>query len=158
MNLAKRLTELPPSLRWWLGAARTKALYRHAFGAIGRGTVIVSPRQLKGVENIFIGAGVAIYAGAWLQCEPDGGPIRIGDGTYLGHDVHVHAIDPVSIGSRCVLADGVFVASTDHDRDERSHSSGTGPISIGDGVFIGQRAMVLGGVSIGCLLYTSRCV
>ena len=35
MNLAKKLTEAPPSLRWHLGALRTRALYRRAFGHLG---------------------------------------------------------------------------------------------------------------------------
>lgn len=149
MKLAKRLTEAPPSVRWHVGALLTNTLYRRAFGHLGRNTVIVAPRQLKGVENIFLGDDIAVYAGGWLQCERGGGPIRIGDRTYLGHDVHVHAIDPVTIGSACVLADGVFVASTDHARDNRHDAVGTGPITIGDRVFLGQRAVVLGGVRIG---------
>ena len=149
MNLARRLTEAPPSIRWYLGALRTKALYRHAFGYLGSGSVIVSPRVLRGVENIYLGDGVAVYPGGWLQCEPGGGPLRVGDRTYLGHDVHLHAIDPVTIGTDCVLADGVFIASTDHQPGDRSASAGTGPVTIGDRVFLGQRAIVLGGVTIG---------
>jgi len=149
MNLARVLTEAPPSLRWHLGALRTDALYRRAFGHLGAGTVIVSPRILRGVANIHLGDGVAVYPGAWLQCEPGGGPLRIGDRTYLGHDVHLHAIDPVTVGTDCVLADGVFIASTDHQRGDRARSAATGPIVIGDRVFLGQRAIVLGGVTIG---------
>lgn len=149
MNLARRLTEAPPSIRWRIGAVLTKLLYRRAFARIGRGTVIVQPRQLRGVDRISLGDEVAVYAGAWLQCESGGGPIRIGDRTYLGNDVHIHSIDPITIGTGCVLADGVFVATTDHARSERGDTHGTGPITIGDGVFLGQRVIVLGGVTIG---------
>ena len=81
--------------------------------------------------------------------EPGGGPRSVGDRTYLGHDVHIHAFDPVTIGSDCVVADGVFVGSSDHDRDNRHQVHGTGPITIGDRVFLGQRSVVLGGVKIG---------
>ncbi len=149
MDVARRLTEAPPSIRWRIGALATALLYRRAFAQIGPGSVIVAPRQLKGVDRISLGAGVAVYGGAWLQCETGGGPIEIGDRTYLGHDVHVHAIDPITIGSDCVLADGVFVATTDHGRDRRDQTHGTGPITIGDRVFCGQRAIILGGVTIG---------
>ncbi len=149
MNLATRLTEAPPSIRWHLGALRTAALYRRAFGHIGAGSVIVDPRRLSGVENIFVGDGVAVYGGCWLQCEPGGGPIRIGDATYLGHDVHLHAIDPITIGRRCFLVDGVYIGSADHARTDRSQAVPSGPVTIGDDVFIGQRAIVLGGVTIG---------
>jgi acetyltransferase-like isoleucine patch superfamily enzyme len=149
VNLARRLVEAPGSLRWHAARVRTTALYRPAFAGVGAGTVIVRPHQLRGVDRITIGRDCAIYDGAWLAVEKGGGPLTIGDGTYLGHAVHVHAIDPVAIGSRCVLADGVYVTSTDHDRTHRHLTHGTGPVTIGDDVFLGQRAVVLGGVTIG---------
>lgn len=149
MTMARRLVELGPSVLWHVGALRSRTLYARAFGALGSGSVIVSPRLLRGVDRIHIGRGCAIYPGVWLQVEVGGGPLTIGDDIYLGHDVHLHAVDPVTIGDRCVLADGVFIASTDHARGDRSATHGTGPIVIGDDVFIGQRAVVLGGVTIG---------
>lgn len=149
MTLPRRLTQARAGLRWHAGRVTTQLLYRHAFGSIGDGTVIVRPHRLQGVERIHLGAGCSVFEGAWLASEPGGGDLRIGDRTYLGHGVHVHALDPVTIGSGCVLADGVLVGSSDHDRDDRHQVHGTGPIVIGDRVFIGQRAVVLGGVTIG---------
>ncbi|GAA1916868.1 acyltransferase [Nocardioides hwasunensis] len=149
MTLQRRLIEARPGLRWRVGRVVTELLYRSAFGSIGAGTVIVRPHKLQGVERIHLGAGCSVFEGAWLASEPDGGELRIGDHTYLGHDVHLHAYDSVTIGSGCVIADGVFVGSSDHDRDDRHRVHGTGPISIGDRVFLGQRSVVLGGVSIG---------
>jgi len=149
MRWAQRVVEAGPALRWHLGRARTAVLYRRAFASLGDGTVIVAPRVLRGTDRIHIGARCAVYPGAWLQCEDGGGPLTIGDDVYLGHDVHLHAEDPVTVGDRSVLADGVFVGSTDHARADRSATAGTGAITIGADVFIGQRAVVLGGVSIG---------
>ena len=149
MNLARTLVEAPRSLRWHVARATTRALYHRAFGAVGPRSVIVRPHQLQGVDRIRIGADCAIFDGAWLAVEPGGGPLIIGDRTYLGHGVHLHAIDPVTIGSGCVLADGVYVTSTDHDRVDRHRTHGTGPVTIGDNVFLGQRVVVLGGVTIG---------
>lgn len=149
MTLTRGLTQARPGLRWRVGRVATSLLYRRAFGSIGAGTVIVRPHKLQGVERIHLGVGCSVFEGAWLASEPGGGELRIGDHTYLGHDVHVHALDPVTIGSGCVLADGVFIGSSDHDRDDRHQVHGTGPITIGDRVFIGQRAVVLGGVRIG---------
>lgn len=149
MTLARRLVESGPSVRWHVGAVRSRLLYARVFGSFGEGSVIVAPRQLRGTASIHVGARCAVYAGAWLQVEDGGGPLSIGDDTYLGHDVHLHAADPVTIGARCVLADGVFVASTDHGRGDRAQTHGTGAITVGDDVFIGQRAIVLGGVTIG---------
>ncbi|MEI2819309.1 MAG: DapH/DapD/GlmU-related protein [Marmoricola sp.] len=126
-------------------------LLRRAFANIGANTVIVRPRTLRGVAQISLGADCSIFEGAWLQCgvKPGSQTSMIGDRTYLGHDVHVHSIDPVHIGSDCVLADYELVTSTDHDGVERKVTHGTGAVMIGDRVFIGQGATVLGGVTIG---------
>lgn len=149
MTLARRLTEFPPSARWQLGRLATAVLYRRSFATLGARTVIVAPRVLRGVERIHLGDEIAVYPGAWLQSEVGAGDIYIGDQSYLGHDVHIHAGADIAIGRRCVLADGVFVATTDHERVDRSATGATRPIVIGDDVFIGQRAVVLGGVTIG---------
>lgn len=149
MKLARRLVEAPRALRWHVARAKTGLLYRAAFGEMGPRTVIVRPHQLRGVDRIRIGADCAIFEGAWLAVEEGGGPLTIGERTYLGHGVHLHSIDPVTIGSGCVLADGVYVTSTDHDRLDRHRTHGTGPVTIGDDVFLGQRVVVLGGVTIG---------
>ncbi len=149
MTLTRRLAELRPGLRWRSGQAVTRLLYSRAFGSVGEGTVIVRPHKLQGVERIHLGSGCSVFEGAWLASEPGGGDLRIGDRTYLGHGVHLHALDPVTIGSDCVLADGVFVGSSDHDREDRHQVHGSGPITIGDRVFLGQRSVVLGGVTIG---------
>lgn len=146
-TLARRVVESPPGLRWHLARVRGP-LYRRAFGSFGPGTVVVRPRVLRGVGRIHLGSGCAVNPGVWLQTEGDG-TIEIGDGAYLGHDVHLHAIDPVRVGAGAVLADGVFIASADHERTDRAAVRGTGPVVIGDAVFIGQRAVVLGGVTIG---------
>ena len=149
MTIMQRLAESRPSLRWRVGRLTTDLLYRRAFGSIGANTVIVRPHKLQGVERIHLGSGSSVFEGAWLASEPGGGELRIGDRTYLGHDVHLHALDPVTIGSGCVIADGVFVGSSDHDREDRHRVRGTGAITIGDRVFLGQRSVVLGGVTIG---------
>ncbi|PKW27080.1 acyltransferase [Phycicoccus duodecadis] len=148
MSLARRLVESAPGLRWHLSRARTP-LYRCTFAAFGEGSVIVRPHILRGVDRIHVGANCAVYEGVWLQVEAGGGPLTIGDDTYLGHGVHLHAHDPVTIGRGVMLADGVFVGTADHGAHDRSAVHSTGPVSIGDGVFVGQRAIVLGGVTIG---------
>lgn len=148
MSWAGRLVELPPRLAW-RRARLANALYRRAFGAFGSGSVIVRPQILRGTERIFIGENCAFYSGAWLACEADGGPIEIGDDNYFGQRTHLHAGAPITIGSGCVFVDEVYVGTADHDRSVRSVSHPTSPVKIGDRVFLGQRAVVLGGVTIG---------
>lgn len=149
MAVMQRLVDLPASWRWHTSRLWTAAVRRRAFGHIGAGTVVVRPLKLQGVQRIHLGEGCSVFEGAWLATEPGEGELRIGDNTYVGHGVHLHALDPVTIGSGCVIADGVFVGSSDHDRDDRHQVHGSGPITIGDRVFLGQRSVVLGGVTIG---------
>ncbi|MBS1847114.1 MAG: acyltransferase [Actinobacteria bacterium] len=148
MSIRRWLVEAPPSARWTVGRIATAALYRSSFESLGRGTVIVAPRILRGVERISIGADCSIYEDAWLQAEP-GGRITIGDHVNLSPTVHVHALDPISIGDRCVVGSGALIISARHAYDDRHAIEGTGPIVIGDDVFLGERATILGGVRIG---------
>lgn len=149
MGFMTRIAESPRSVRWHRARLVGAVVYRHAFGSFGPDTVLVRPQRLQGTERIHIGARCAIYEGAWLACEGNAGPIRIGDDSYLGQGVHLHAIDPITIGSHCMLADGVYIGSADHDRENRSTSHGTGRVRIGNNVFLGQRSVILGGVTIG---------
>lgn len=148
MNVAQRLISARPSVTWRLGQATTSVLYRRGFAHIGQRSVICKPRALRGVDRIRIGDDVSVYSGAWLACE-GAGQIVVGDGTYLGHDVHLHAMDDLTIGRNCMLVDGVYIGTADHDRANRETVTSSGPVTLGDNVFVGQRAIILGGVSVG---------
>lgn len=148
MNLAISITQAGPSLRWRLGTILTNVVYRRAFQAIGQGSVIVRPLVLRGVERIKLGRDCAVYEGSWLATELQG-RLSLGDGVYLGHDVHIHAVDDITIGDGTMIADGALVNSGKHVTDDAMRVEGTGAIRIGHGCFIGQRAVVLGGVTIG---------
>lgn len=149
MSLSQAALNLPTAARWHRGRLMTP-LYRRAFGGFGPGSVLVAPQILRGVDRIFVGRRNAFFEGAWLACEDDGqGPILVGDDNYFGHRAHLHAGEPLRIGSRCVFADDVLVTTTDHERGWRASTRPTAPTTIGDDVFVGQHAVVLGGVSIG---------
>ncbi|MDY3677855.1 MAG: acyltransferase [Actinomyces urogenitalis] len=148
--MARCFVEKTPSARFHLWHALSATVLRRVFAGLGRSTVVVAPMLLRGTDRISIGQDCIVNPGAWLQCETPGGPLTIGDNVYLGHHTHLHAGSPVTIGSGSVLADGVFIASVDHSRHADRHQVvHTGPITVGNDVFIGQRAIILGGVTIG---------
>lgn len=150
MNLAQRIVEARPSVRWHVASMVSKTLYRRAFGSFGAGSVMLPPRILRGTERIFIGAGVEIRAQAWLACEAAGGPIVIGDRTVLGDLVHVHSLDRVEIGSDTLIGESTLIISANHAAEgDRTGVTPMGPIRIGDHVFIGQGCVIFGGVTIG---------
>lgn len=146
--IAAYLVEKLPGLRYRRGQL-ANLLYRRAFGRIGRGTVIMTPLMLQGVSRIRIGEDTLFRDGAWLAAEGEAAALTVGDRNYFGHRVHLHSIDPVTIGSDCVMADNVMITSTDHARESRHDVVGTGPVVVGDGVFVGQNVVILGGVRIG---------
>ncbi|MBK5237607.1 MAG: acyltransferase [Actinomycetales bacterium] len=150
MNFARLITEAPSSIRWRLGSLATVLVYRRAFKSLGKGSVIVRPLRLRGTSRIQIGAGCAIYEDAWLESDSESkGSLIIEDNVYLGHGVHLHALSDVLIGEGSMLADGVLVNSGGHQVDKNMEARESGPITIGKNCFIGQRVMVLGGVTIG---------
>lgn len=146
--IARTLIEKIPSARWRLAEVISKTLYAKAFSNFGQGSVIVAPLKLGGVERIFIGNRVAIFEGAWIQAE-DTGEISIGDSTYLGHRVHLHAVGTIRIAQNVMLTDGVTISTGSRSAENHSLIQSTGDISIGNNVFIGEKATVLGGVIIG---------
>lgn len=149
MKLTQTLIEKIPGLRYRRAQLMTP-LYRQAFAHFGSGSVLVSPLMIQGADKISVANRVIIRDGAWLAAEGPAGHLAIGADTYIGHRVHLHSLDPVSIGRGCVFADNVMVTSTDHAREGSRHQvGGTGPVLIEDDVFIGQNVVVLGGVRIG---------
>jgi acetyltransferase-like isoleucine patch superfamily enzyme len=89
----------------------------------------------------------AFFSGVRIECWEDA-VVRIGTGTYLNRGVEIVAGGSVSIGRDCKIARDVIIMDTDQ------HVLPDGqmeirPVDIGDRVWIGARAIVLKGVSIG---------
>ncbi|WP_203567997.1 acyltransferase [Aestuariimicrobium ganziense] len=149
MSPISTMLEKLAGLRYRRGQLMTRLFYSRGFGHVGRGAVVIAPIMLQGVKRIHIGDGTLIRDGAWLATEGERGELHIGHACHFGHRLHVHSIDPVFIGDRCVVADNVMITSTDHQRGNRHAVTGKGEVRIGDDVFIGQNCTVLGGVTIG---------
>lgn len=148
MNFARKITEIPPSIRWHVGSALSKYLYSRALGASGKSLKIISPLKLVGTENMYFDDDVLIREGVWLQTE-SGGVLRIGRHFHLGHHGHIHAVADVTIGNDCLFGDNVMVNTGVHVPGKLDEVTHRGPITIGDKVFLGRNAIVLGGVTIG---------
>ena len=76
--------------------------------------------------------------------------IMIGRGLRVGPRVTLGAHSPISIGDNVRISEGAFVETGNLDLSHfppGQHISK--PTNIGDGVWIGAKAMVLGGVTIG---------
>jgi acetyltransferase-like isoleucine patch superfamily enzyme len=87
------------------------------------------------------------FSGVRLECW-DGALIRIGNGTYLNRGTEIVAAQRVTLGRDCKIARDVLIMDTDqhgiHGGEPISR-----PVSVGNRVWIGARAIILKGVQIG---------
>lgn len=105
------------------------------------------PVQVVNRGGKIVCENVAFFPGVRLECWR-GGCIVIGNGTYLNHDVEIVAEREVRIGRDCKIAWDVIIMDTSQ------HGIGmeppvVSPVVIEDNVWIGARAIILPGVTIG---------
>lgn len=78
--------------------------------------------------------------------------IQIGDDCYL-NGVEINAQTAITISNRCLVADCLFLDTDFHsvsiNRQTAGAAAKTAPITIGENVWIGNRTLILKGVSVG---------
>lgn len=67
----------------------------------------------------------------------------------VGEHAEIYNLGPVTIGARSTVAQHAYLCAGSHDFSRPDVPLITAPISIGDDVFVGARAMILLGVSVG---------
>lgn len=147
-------------LAWVLRFFYFEPLFRGQCESIGRGLRMEQLPYLTGRGRLVVGDRVRLSGrpsftfGNRLHEMP---MIVLGEGTFIGHECSIRASDSVRIGRHCLLAGGVIVTDYDgHPLDakrrrlgEPTPSEQVRPVTIGDDVWIGQRAIILKGVTIG---------
>jgi len=108
-----------------------------------------------------IGSGVTIDKHGWIAAyesyqghryEP---LILIGDGVTIGRYLCLTAINRVEIGANCLFSEYVYISDHFHGTDPLQGPpvlqglESKGPVLIGESTFLGYRACVLPGVSLG---------
>jgi acetyltransferase-like isoleucine patch superfamily enzyme len=79
-----------------------------------------------------------------------GGRIEIGDCVYVNYGCSISAHRLVRIGDGCLIGQYALIMDSDyHSADDHSSLGEVRPVVIGDRVWIGARATVLKGVTIG---------
>ena len=86
-----------------------------------------------------------------LRCDY-GFNIAIGDRTFINYDCLLLDCNRITIGDEVQIAPGVHIYTATHPIDAKARRSGIEsalPVAIGDGVWLGGRAVVCPGVTIG---------
>lgn len=92
----------------------------------------------------------------WADIRPGcffwGPNIRIGRGTMINRGCHFENRELIEIGEGCSLGMEVLIVTSSHEVGPHEHRAGEwrgSPVRIGAGCWIGARAVILPGVSIG---------
>ena len=81
--------------------------------------------------------------------------VEIGNHVSIHNRFTVLSAAPISIGDDCLLASDVLITSENHGMDPESHASYADnplvamPVNIGKGCWIGEKAVILPGVTLG---------
>lgn len=98
------------------------------------------------LAGIKIGAGSAIHVGARFYNPAN---ISIGQDTIIGEFAVLDGRDRLYIGSHVDIASEVMIYNSQHDIHSTDFHAISEPVHIDDYVFIGPRAIILPGVTIG---------
>jgi acetyltransferase-like isoleucine patch superfamily enzyme len=121
--------------------------------AFARGPVHGNVLEMLRDGRLEIGPHAYFEPGVWLTSEA--GRISIGAGCLLNLNVMIAAVDAVSLGEHCMVANGCLITDGNHRFDDPDVPvpwqgfTSKGPVTIGDNVWLGANAVVTSGVTIG---------
>ena len=75
--------------------------------------------------------------------------VKIGEDSIIGDHAFLDGRAPLCIGSHTDIASQVLIYNDEHDIHDPKFGNSYGAVTIGDYVFIGPRAIILPGVTIG---------
>ena len=151
------LQEVLQSSRDWrrLAVARVRVHGYRFLGAnrIDRKCLISRHVRIDRPHRLVMGPRCVVQDNVWLSILEPAAELRIGAFTFLGRDVEIEVCSQVVIGEHCLIGPGVYI--TDHNHD--IHAPGpmaaapciAKPVQIGDDVWVGAKAVILPGVTVG---------
>lgn len=140
---------------------KTKMIYSHVFGSMGRNCIIRKPMLLKNCANAYLGDNVSIRQGARIEIVysnvnrvPE---LRIGSNVNIEQNVHIICHYRVIIGSNVSITGHCAIVDVVHPYWESKGKEKIGnrildedsSVQIGDGAFLGFGCVILPSVKIG---------
>ena len=131
---------------------------RPQFESLGRGCTFVRPWNvvifgsrisLGDYANVIAAFDAKIRLAVWGDKE-DLGRIQIGSYCLICPSVRVSSACEIVVGDSCMLANDVYITDSDwHDAYSRVTIGKTAPVRIEENVWVGDRATICKGVTIG---------
>jgi putative colanic acid biosynthesis acetyltransferase WcaF len=114
--------------------------------------VLINPlNPLSGIKIFFlrlfgaeIGKGVVIKPGVNIKYP---WKLKVGNFTWIGEKVWIDNLDNVTIGSNCCLSQEALILIGNHNYKKETFDLMVEPVVIEDGVWLGARSIVTGGVT-----------
>jgi len=144
------LTERRIALHWWTAELRQRAWGRVQLRKARQvgGKAVVLGRPKVDASDLVIGGRFKIWSGHRKTVLSGGGRLRIGDRVFINCGTVVICVKEIVLGDDVALANEVFLMdSNSHGVEGRPHVEAA--VRIGDGTWLGNRVMVLPGVTIG---------
>lgn len=103
-------------------------------------------RNVLRLFGAHLSKGVAVHGSArvWQPWK-----LEMGCNSTIGDRVDCYTVDNITIGKQVVVSQDVFLCTASHDITSKIMELTTAPIAIHDQAWIGARAIVLPGVTIG---------
>ena len=74
--------------------------------------------------------------------------LSVGDHCWIGEEAWIDNLADVSLGNHVCISQQVYLCTGSHDHRKRSFDLITRPILVGNGAWLGARALILGGVTV----------
>ena len=109
---------------------------------------VVYGRPIVDGSDMRVGDDFKVWSGPRKTLISGWGKIRFGDRCFVNVGSTIIAVEEIVVGDDVAFANDVYVMDSDsHGVEGRPHRQA--PIRIGDGCWIGARAMILPGVTLG---------
>jgi acetyltransferase-like isoleucine patch superfamily enzyme len=144
-----------------LKEAFRKVYLRPAGVRVGDSSRVKRPWKILGGKYMRVGSRCVILEGLHVELllvEPHRGlmpQLVIEDDVYIGRNAFITAVDAIRIGAGSVLSDSVYITDESHGMQPdqglimSQPLESKGPVSIGRNCFIGYRAAIMPGVTLG---------
>ena len=139
---------------WRLARGRAAARVLRVRGArLGAKCAVGARCRVVRPWGLTAGARCTFEDDVFVKIAADGARLVLGEGVFVGRGCEFDVLREIVVGDHAVIAPGVFVV--DHDHGTRAdlrideQPCAAAPVRIGRDVWVGARAVILAGVSIG---------
>lgn len=148
MILRKQVDNASYRTTIYIGASRPKQLawyfinilfFKNSFNLLS--SLKVALLKLFGAQ---LGQGVVIKPSVNIKYP---WKLRVGDHSWIGEEVWIDNLSDVVIGKNVNLSQGCLLLTGSHDHTRQTFDYLSHPITLEDGVWIGAKAVVFGGVT-----------